>query len=144
MLFISRVLVPQPGTESEPLAVEAWSLNHWTPREVSVLFILKQSWAHGTCPKKCWLLLLSVSFYFFKKKFISQIPQGPVPAMLSPAPEYRVLALSPCSVQSSPLCREKILEGGGAAWWLFSSHVCRASSVRADFEQRFFLGTLGV
>lgn len=55
------------------------------------------------------------------------------------------MALSPYSVQSSHLCREKILEeGGGAAWWLFSSHVCRASSVRADFEQRFFLGTLGV
>ena len=30
MLFISRVLVSQPGTESEPPAVEAWSLNHWS------------------------------------------------------------------------------------------------------------------
>ena len=27
-------LVPQPGIESMPSAVEAWSLNHWTTREV--------------------------------------------------------------------------------------------------------------
>ena len=26
------ILVPQPGIE--PAALEAWSLNHWTPREV--------------------------------------------------------------------------------------------------------------
>ena len=26
-------LVPQPGTELVPLAVEAWSLNHWTISE---------------------------------------------------------------------------------------------------------------
>ena len=29
-----RVLVPQPGIEPMPPAVEAWSLNHWTAREV--------------------------------------------------------------------------------------------------------------
>ena len=28
------ILVPQPGTEPVPLAVEALSLNHWTAREV--------------------------------------------------------------------------------------------------------------
>ena len=27
-------LVPRPGIEPVPPAVEAWSLNHWTPREV--------------------------------------------------------------------------------------------------------------
>ena len=29
-----RILVPQPGIEPLPLAVEAQSLNHWTAREV--------------------------------------------------------------------------------------------------------------
>ena len=32
MLLISGLLVPQPGTESEPPAAEAWSLNHSTPQ----------------------------------------------------------------------------------------------------------------
>ena len=30
----SRILVPRTGIEPMPLAVEAWSLNHWTAREV--------------------------------------------------------------------------------------------------------------
>ena len=29
-----RILVPQPGVKPTPPAVEAWSLNHWTTREV--------------------------------------------------------------------------------------------------------------
>ena len=28
-----KVLAPQPGIEPVPLAVGAWSLNHWAPRE---------------------------------------------------------------------------------------------------------------
>ena len=28
------ILVPQSGIEPTPPAVEAWSLNHWTPRKV--------------------------------------------------------------------------------------------------------------
>ena len=31
------ILVPRPGTELEPPAVEARSLNHWTAREVSIM-----------------------------------------------------------------------------------------------------------
>ena len=30
-----RILVPQPGIKPAPPALEAWSLNHWTTREVS-------------------------------------------------------------------------------------------------------------
>ena len=30
------LLVPQPGIEPVPPAVEAWSLNHWMAREVPV------------------------------------------------------------------------------------------------------------
>ena len=29
-----RILVPQPGMERAPPAVEVWNLNHWTAREV--------------------------------------------------------------------------------------------------------------
>ena len=29
-----RILVPQPGIEPMPPAMEAWSPNHWTAREV--------------------------------------------------------------------------------------------------------------
>ena len=28
------ILVPQPGIEPVPPAVEVWSLNHWTAREI--------------------------------------------------------------------------------------------------------------
>ena len=31
-----EILVPQPGIKPMPPAVEAWSLNHWTTREVPV------------------------------------------------------------------------------------------------------------
>ena len=31
-------LVPRPGIEPRPPALGAWSLNHWTTREVPVLF----------------------------------------------------------------------------------------------------------
>ena len=30
-------LVPQPGIETRPPALEAWSLTHWTTREVPLL-----------------------------------------------------------------------------------------------------------
>ena len=33
-LEAQRILVPRPGIESVPPAVEAWFLNHWTAREV--------------------------------------------------------------------------------------------------------------
>ena len=29
-----EILVPQPGTKRVPSALGAWSLNHWTSREV--------------------------------------------------------------------------------------------------------------
>ena len=34
----SRILVLWPGIEPVPSALEAWSLNHWTAREVSSVF----------------------------------------------------------------------------------------------------------
>ena len=34
------ILVPRPGLEPMPPAVEAWSLNYWTAREVLVLTTL--------------------------------------------------------------------------------------------------------
>ena len=34
------MLVPGPGIEHVPAALEAWSLKHWTAREVPVLFPL--------------------------------------------------------------------------------------------------------
>ena len=36
-----RILVPQPGTEPSSPAVEAWSLNHQTAREVPGAFIFE-------------------------------------------------------------------------------------------------------
>ena len=34
-----EILVPQPGIEPAPPEVEAWSLNHWTAREVPTGFL---------------------------------------------------------------------------------------------------------
>ena len=36
-----RILVPQPGIEPVPPAVEARSLNHWTAREVPIGLFLQ-------------------------------------------------------------------------------------------------------
>ena len=34
------ILVPRPGIEPAPPALEVWSLNHWTAREVpAIIFI---------------------------------------------------------------------------------------------------------
>ena len=35
------VLVPWPGIEFQPLAVSAWSPNHWTTREFPVVFLIE-------------------------------------------------------------------------------------------------------
>ena len=35
-----RILVPQPGIPPTPPALEAWSLNHWSTREVPIQYIL--------------------------------------------------------------------------------------------------------
>ena len=36
-LAACSILVPQPGIEPEPPAVEAWCPNHWTTREFPVI-----------------------------------------------------------------------------------------------------------
>ena len=41
-LIVYRISVPCPGIEPEPPALEAQSLNHWTTRELPMLFIFKQ------------------------------------------------------------------------------------------------------
>ena len=42
------VLVPRPGIEPLPPAVEAWSPNHWITREVPLQDTLKHSWIQVT------------------------------------------------------------------------------------------------
>ena len=41
LVFGRRILIPQPRTELMPPAVEAWSLNHWTAREVLAFAFLR-------------------------------------------------------------------------------------------------------
>ena len=36
-----RTLVPQPGIEPAPAALEAWHPNHWTAREVLIASFIK-------------------------------------------------------------------------------------------------------
>ena len=55
-LVTCGILVPQPGIEPVPPALEPQSLNHWTPREVprplSRHHIRKQWWANScSCPR---------------------------------------------------------------------------------------------
>ena len=38
-----RIIVPRPGIEPTPLEVEAWSLNHWTDREVPTILSVPSS-----------------------------------------------------------------------------------------------------
>ena len=39
--MVCRIIVPKPGIEPMSLALEAWSLNHWTAREVPITGILE-------------------------------------------------------------------------------------------------------
>ena len=57
-----RILVPQPGIEPTPPAVEAQSLHHWTTREVPrrlcfLICIYVYIWL-------CWVLVAARGFYF--------------------------------------------------------------------------------
>ena len=38
--MVCRILVPQPGTELMPSAMEVQILNHWTTREVPVVMLI--------------------------------------------------------------------------------------------------------
>ena len=51
------ILVPQPGIEPTPLAVEAWSLNHWTAREVPFL-----NWGGFLADFRRFLYILSILY----------------------------------------------------------------------------------
>ena len=46
-LVACGILVPWPGTELTPPAVEVRSLNHWTSREVSMESLLKRAWSYS-------------------------------------------------------------------------------------------------
>ena len=48
-----RILVPQPGIELVPPAVEARSLNHWTTREI---------------PEKCYFRVILIHIYFILRE----------------------------------------------------------------------------
>ena len=39
-----RILVPWPGVRPSPPVVEVWSFNHWTAREIPVLFLCVGLW----------------------------------------------------------------------------------------------------
>ena len=45
--FFCRILVPQPGIEPTPLAVKAWSPNHWTAREFPAAALFKEGFLCG-------------------------------------------------------------------------------------------------
>ena len=47
------IFVPRTVTEPAPLALEAWSLNHWTIREVPAE-ILKMKGSYGPCTGILW------------------------------------------------------------------------------------------
>ena len=46
------ILVSQPGTEPTLPVLEAWSLNHWTAREVPIYFKYVQFIMHQLCFNK--------------------------------------------------------------------------------------------
>ena len=56
------ILVPHPGMEPPPPAVEAWSLSHWTPRQgaeplLSRLYMLRSSRRHQKKKRKASMAL---------------------------------------------------------------------------------------
>ena len=80
-------LVPWPGTEPGPPSLGAWSLNHWTTREVPVLTIFKVSnlVVFSTFTKLCSHHLYPVSELFITQNKI------PVPNYCPPHPQSLLL-----------------------------------------------------
>ena len=61
------ILVPQPGIKPAPPALEVWSLNHWTTREVpSVSLKLFQNNELKVCIEHIFLEQESVAFIRFQ------------------------------------------------------------------------------
>ena len=58
------ILVPRPGIEPAPPALEARSLNHWTTREVPVMIF--STFFFGTFPLYHWLLDCKWKSVFWK------------------------------------------------------------------------------
>ena len=74
------IIVPRPGIEPVPPAVEARSLNHWTTGEVPYVYNLKKlpncspKWLHhftypsalyeGSCLSTSWPTFVTVFFFF--------------------------------------------------------------------------------
>ena len=56
-----RDLVPWPGTELRPPALGAWSLSHWTTRQVPLCLFFKGSWSLFSSSKPAaWHPLISL------------------------------------------------------------------------------------
>ena len=68
-------LVPQPGIEPMPPAAEAWSLNHWTAREVpGDIELLSSNLPSVTCQ---WLVHLCNKYLFMQQILINcLLPSG--------------------------------------------------------------------
>ena len=61
-----RILVSWPGIEPAPLAVEGWSLNHWTTREVPC-----SSNFDFSCKSSKWWLFSMYLFYMYVENHIN-------------------------------------------------------------------------
>ena len=61
-----RILVPWPGIKPTPLVLEVWSFNHWTAREIPVLFLCLGLWS-----------ILSWLFYMYNLGVKVILPQPP-------------------------------------------------------------------
>ena len=63
------ILVPWPGIEPASPALEAWSLNHWTAREVPVLSCKEKNFTLFFIPSRFYLHFV-VSFAFSYKNYL--------------------------------------------------------------------------
>ena len=59
------ILVPQPGVRPGPPALEVWSLNHWTTREVPDLIVFNSLICTMRCPKLIYISHLGAGVYHF-------------------------------------------------------------------------------
>ena len=69
-------LVPQPGIETMPPALEAWGLNHWTTREFPTTYFLKSFQITNSCSFPDIFLLIIYSSDLYPKKQIVLVPSA--------------------------------------------------------------------
>ena len=76
-ILVAACLVPWPGIKPRSPALGAWSLSHWTTREVSCMYLFKLQFYPYICPGVGWLDHMATLFSFLRNFYSVSIVAAP-------------------------------------------------------------------